>query len=468
MKRMPASAFRSRLSRRTIVKGAAALSASTAFGAPALHLGKAAAFQTPAGSDVSGSIVEWGFGTAETNPMASARVAAFNKAFPNVQLEIVDTFDDQKLLTAAASDTLPDLLWLSRFQTATWASRGVLKPLTEYIERDGYDTSVFYEAALNESTYEDEVYGIPGGMDVRVLYVNLDHLAAIGVDPATLDTSDWDTLNSIGAQLVQRNGDQVTRWGFDNKIPAKNFWLWGRGNGGKFMNDDATETSFDDEKIVEALEKTVATYTDQGGYESYAAVASTWQGDEQFARGQVSMTVYEQWMLAAAVAGVAPDLNFAILPIRERGSGPEGKMVSFTGGNGWYITKNAKNPDLAWEYIKFMHTDDTWLIGGKALKDMRASQGQPFIPSLTGSQTADTAQREQLYVPVNPSFDGAVAFFPELLAASENREIARSPVAGQLEDIMAKDGVEPALRGTAASDALASANQNAQDAIDSQ
>jgi ABC-type glycerol-3-phosphate transport system substrate-binding protein len=167
------------------------------------------------------------------------------------------------------------------------------------------------------------------------------------------------------------------------------------------------------------------------------------------------------------VAGVAPDMNFAILPIRERGSGADGKMVSFTGGNGWYITKNAKNPDLAWEYIKFMHSDDTWLIGGQALKELRESQGQPFVPSLTGSQTADAAMKDQLYVPVNQAFDDAVNLFPELLKESENREIAKSPVAGQLEDIMAADGVEAALRGEDAGDALETANQNAQDAIDS-
>jgi multiple sugar transport system substrate-binding protein len=463
---MPASPLYSRRRFATTSLGAA----SSLLAAPAVL--RHASAQTPVAdvpvvSDVEGTIVEWGFGTAETNPMASARVAAFRKAFPNVTLEIVDTFDEQKLLTAAASDTLPDLLWLSRFQTATWASRDILQPLTEYIERDGYDTSRFYEAALNESTWNDEVYGIPGGMDVRVLYVNLDHLAEIGVDPATIDTSNWEQLNEIGAQLVQRDGDQVIRWGFDNKIPAKNFWLWGRGNGGHFMNDDATEATFTDDAIREALEITVATYTDQGGYDSYAAVASTWQGDEQFARGQVSITVYEQWMLAAGVAGVAPDMNFAILPIRERGSGADGKMVSFTGGNGWYITKNAKTPDLAWEYIKFMHTDETWLIGGQALKTMRESQGQPFIPSLTGSITADTAQREQLYTPVGEAFDAAVALFPEVLKASENREIAKSPVAGQLEDIMAADGVEPALRGEDPAEALETANQNAQDAIDS-
>ena len=462
------SRSRAHLSRRTLVKASAIFGAAGA--APAFL--RTTGAQTPAvaqNTDVSGKLVEWGFGIAETNPMARARVMAFQEAFPNVELEVVESFDEQKLLTAVASETVPDVLWLSRFETATWASRDVLMPLTDYIERDGYDTSVYYESAIEESTYEDQLYGIPGGMDVRALFVNLDHLAEVGIDPAAIDTSNWEQLNEYGAQLVQKNGDAFTRWGFDNKIPARNFWLWGKGNGGSFMNEDATETTFTDEKVVQALEWGVKTYDDQGGFQGYEGFATTWQGDEQFARGLVSMTLYEQWMMGGPIASVAPDLNFVVLPVRENGSGAEGNMVSFVGGNSWYIPAGAKNPDAAWEYIKFLHTVDTWRIGAEATKALRQQEGErPFIPSLTGNKAADQMQIDEIYEPVRKEFDDAVKLFPQIMEQSQNREIGRSPVAGQLEDIMADEAVEPALRGEmSAADALDQANQTAQDAVDS-
>jgi ABC-type glycerol-3-phosphate transport system substrate-binding protein len=66
------------------------------------------------------------------------------------------------------------------------------------------------------------------------------------------------------------------------------------------------------------------------------------------------------------------------------------------------------------------------------------------------------------------AFDDAVQLFPQILEQSRNREIGKSPVAGQLEDVMANEGVEPALSGDmSAQDALDQANQSAQDAIDS-
>lgn len=468
---MQRQSFSSRsISRRRLLRttglAAGVVAASSTFAAPAIL--RASAQETPTNADVSGKLVEWGFGIQETNPLARSRVLAFQDSFPNVELEIVESFDEQKLLTAAASDTLPDLLWLSRFETATWASRGLLQPLTDYIARDGFDTSAFYPFAIDEATWEDEIYGIPGGADVRALYVNLDALADAGGDAESLDTSDWDALSDLGAKMVKKNGDQVQVWGFDHRVQANNFWLWGRGNGGHFMNDDGSESTFNDEKNVEAMQWAVDAYEAQGGSKLYDALATTFQGDQQFANGTVAMSLYEQWMLSAAIASVAPDLNFRMLPVRERGSGPEGKITTFSGGNGWYITKNAQNPDAAWEFIKFLHSGDTWRLAAEAVKKYRQDNNSPYFPSLTGKPAADQMQIDEFYEPVGPAFDDAVKLLPQLLEASEPREIAKSPVAGQLEDIMLADGIKPALSGSASpQDALDSANQNAQDAIDS-
>jgi multiple sugar transport system substrate-binding protein len=457
---------RSSLSRRRFI-GTSALAGAGLAGS--LRIGRSAFAQgTPeALGEASGPLTEWGFGIQETNPLARARVLAFQEAYPDVDLEIVETFEQEQLLTAAASDTLPDVIWLGRFETAAWASRGVLQPISELVERDGYDTSMFYPWALEEASYDGDLYGIPGGADVRALFVNLDHLDEIGVDGANLDTSDWDSLSEAGAELVQREGDVVRRWGFDHKIQAGHIWLWGTGNGGSFINEDGTEVTFDDPAVVEALEWGVQAYEAQGGYQDYLAISSTWQGDEQFARGQVSMAMYEQWMLSAAVATIAPDMNFTILPIRERGSGPDGPMVTFSGGNGWYITSGAENVDAAWEFIKFMHTVDTWMIGAEAVKQYRQETDAVYFPSLTGNMEADQRQIEELYEPINEAFDSAAEFFPELVEASDYRQIARSTVGGQLDQIMQNEGVEPAMMGQAsAQEALEEADIIAQEEID--
>ena len=460
-----------RLTRRRLLQGSVALGggavAASVGGHWATVRGARAAGRQDVGFAREASLVSWGFGVEETNPLAFARVEAFRKAYPTVTLDIQPTPElsqsDQKLLEAVAAGTLPDLLWLDRFRTASWAARDVLMPLTEFVARDGFDTTRFYESALAEASYQDRLYGIPGGMDVRLLYVNLDALTEVGVDASQVDTGNWDQLSEIGATLVKRDGDQVQRWGFDNKLQAGFIYLWGAGNGGRFLSDDASQATFDDPKVVEALDWGLRGYTAQGGFAQYETFATSFQGDEQFARGLVAMTMYENWMLGI-ISRINPDVNFTVLPVKQRGGLG---LTSFTGGRAWYVTQQAKDPEAAWEFIKFMHTDDTWRIGANAVKQARKQANQPYIPSLTGSKTADQMQIFEVYEPIAPKFDQAVQLFPLLLEQSANREISNSPVGNQLHDAMMQQGVMPALRGERSpQEALTQADQTAQAAID--
>src|SRR5215211_5470337 len=463
---MSGSIVSRRLSRRRFVAQAGGLAAGAAlagsYTGPWFHRAGA---QESSGFTREASITSWGFGAEETNPMAFSRIDAFRQAYPNIQLELVPEFDDQKLLTAFASEQLPDLLWMDRFQIASWASRGVLAPLDDLIAAAGIDTSKYYPTALDEVTYDGKIYGLPGFIDVRGLYVNLDALAEVGVDPATLDTSNWDQLSQLGGQLVKKEGDRIDRWGFDNKLQAGHIWLWGNGNGATFISEDGSEVTFDDPKAVEALAWGVKSYEDQGGFQSLESFATTWQGDEQFARGQVALTVYENWMLGI-VARVAPDLNFKVVPILAKGD--PNRMVSFSGGPAWSIPNGANDPEAAWEFIKFMDDINTWRIAAQGVKEFQQSQGRPYTPSLTGNAQADQMQIDEFYEPIAPNLDEAVNLWPQILQQSSIRPIAKSPASQQLDDVMRQDGVMPALRKEKSpEDALKTADQNAQDAIDS-
>jgi multiple sugar transport system substrate-binding protein len=416
-----------------------------------------------AGSDFTreASIVSWGFGTENT--LSAARVDAFREAYPNIQLEVVPQFEDQQLLTAVASGELPDILWIDRFKTSSYAARGILMALDDLVAQSSIDLSQFYEAAVNEATYEGALYAMPQFMDVRPLYVNLDALGEIGVDIADVETSDWDSLTEIGAQLVQAEGDRVDRWGFDPKL-TDFFWMWGIGNGGSFISEDGLDVTYDDPKLVEALQWGVGAYDAQGGFQLFDGFRTTFQGNEEFARGQVAMTAYENWMLGI-IGRTVPDLNFAVLPVRRRGSD---EMISVTGGPAWAIPTGANDPEAAWVFIEFMNAEETWLTGANADKASRQEQGQFYIPSLTGNRQIDQLLIDEVYEPLDPKFDDAVRLFPELLAQSVNRPVASSPVGGQLQDILQQEGILPALRGeTDPQSALAQADLSAQDAVDS-
>jgi multiple sugar transport system substrate-binding protein len=423
--------------------------------------------QTPQNSDFTreASIVSWGFGAEETNPMAFGRINGFNAAYPNIKLELVPDFDDQKLLTAYAAKQLPDLLWMGRDKIATWVSKGVLMPLDDMFASSGIDTGQFYPSAWADVQVDGKIYGLPQFIDVRALYVNNDALGEVSQDPAQLDTSNWDALSELGGKLVKKNGNSIERWGFDHKIQADWLWLWAKGNGGTMMSDDGKEVTFTDPKVVDALDWGVKAYDAQGGYQQYESVATTWQGDEQFARGQVAMTMYENWMLGI-VARVTPNMNFTVVPIKQRGGSGD---VSFSGGNAWCIPNGANDPEAAFEFIKYIAKPDTWMLGAQAVKKARQDASAPYVPSLTGDKQVDQMQIDQLYESLGGPFDAAIKLFPQLLQEAFSLPLGKSPVGNQIADALKNDGVLPALRGDkSAEDGLKDAQQAAEDAIQSQ
>lgn len=433
-----------RMDRRRLV--GAAGTAGLALGISVKMGGRASAQSTPV-SDLAASLAEWGFNATETNPLAFARLQAFKAAYPGITLQITPEADVQQILTAAVSNTLPDLLWLDRSVLNSYVSRGeVLRPINDLVERDGYDLTRFYPSTIEESRYGDKLYGIPGGVDIVANYVNNDALAEIGIaDPAQLTGSDWDQLTSVGSQLTKRTGDVVERWGFDSKMPDGQAYTWGVADGATFLGgDDGLQPMLNAPELVDAVEWARKSYEAQGGYQSYEAVRSTWQNDEQFARGQVAITTYQNWM-AGIMSTVSPNMNFSVIPVRPRND-PSG-VAAVAGGRAWCISADSKNVDAAWEFIKFMHSDETWMIGAQAVKSARQAAGTPYLPSLTGVVAVDQAQIDQLYTPIAPQWDAAVKVFPQILAASTIRPLGRSPFAQQLDTAFFQTGVLPALRG---------------------
>jgi multiple sugar transport system substrate-binding protein len=455
-----------RLNRRRLFGAAGAAGAAGAGLAISLRFdGRAAAQSTPV-SDLAASLAEWGFNATETNPLAFARLQAFQAAYPGVTIEISPESDVQRILTAAVSDTLPDLLWLGRDIVNSYVSRGqVLRPIDDLVARDGYDLSRFYPAAIQEASSGGQLYGIPGGMDVVVLWANTDALAEAGItDPSQLSSSDWDQLTSVGTQLTRKTGDAIDRWGFDSKIQDGQFYTWALANGAKLLGgDDGLQPNFNSAEVADLITKAKASYDNQGGFQNYEAFRSSWQNDEQFARGQVAITAYQNW-LGNINAVTTPNLNFTVQPIHPSND-PTG-IAAVSGGNSWCITAGSKNVDAAWEFIKFMHSDETWMIGARAVRAARDAAGAPYLPSLTGVPAVDQRQIDELYTPIAPQFDDAVQLFPQVLAASTTRALSPSPYAQQLDQIIFQTGVLPALRGEKpVQDALDAAQSEAENAV---
>jgi len=408
------------------------------------------------------TLSRFGFGT--DNLTSEVRVGAFQAAYPNVELQATTEFDDQKILTAVASGDVPDLFWLSSDSIQSWAARGALEPLDELIAGDDrFDMSQFYESEVMRDQYDGQTWGIPQFVDCRPLWLDATPLQEVGIDIATVDSANWQSLQDNGVALTRKDGDQYTRWGFDPKTDGF-FWMWVWGAGSDLLSEDGRMATFDRQENIDVLQFNLDTYNAQGGFADYQAFLQTtgFDGaDNFFVRHQVATTLFESWLLGIVASG-DPNQQFAVTPFK----GQDGQVYSITGGNSWAIPKGAKNKQAAWEWISYFSSPGIWVETSGTIRDRRQSEGTLYTPALTASQTVNQLLMEQVLAPTgNASVDQAIQLYPTLLGA--NRQAAASPVLKEINDIISNTVVKPALsEEKSPADALKDGQEMAQKALD--
>ena len=356
-------------------------------------------------ADVGGDLAVSGFGLPDET--ATVRVDTFREQYPQVNLELTEgAFDQQQFLTAVASGNVPDVVYLSRDDLSTYATRGAIMPLDACVEEQAIDVGQYREAALQQVTVEDQLYGIPEFYNVIALILADAAFEEAGLSAEAVDTSDWEALAGTSEQLTRRDGGKLTRIGFDPKLPEF-FPLWVRANGGQFLSDDGKTASLNSPEAVEALTYTAGLHEPAGGRQEFVAFRDTWDffgAENQIATDQLAAFPMEQWYLNV-LAEVSPEVGITVKAFTDR----QGEPLTFATGSAWVVPRGAKNPDAACAFMKTMTDPETWLVAAQARAKTRAAEGLPFAGVYTANRVADEKIFSEVYqAGGNPAFDKAV------------------------------------------------------------
>jgi multiple sugar transport system substrate-binding protein len=399
--------------------------------------------------------------------IAWGRYREFGELYPDVQVTFTEAdFDPQTFLTAVAAGNPPDVVRISRDILGTFIAEGALEPLDECISTSGIDMSQFYEPAVAQVTSGGSVYGIPEFYDSRIILINDSVLEEVGLAPEDIDTSDWEALSGINEQLMAKDGDTITRLGFDPKLPEF-FPLWAYANGAKIVSDDGLTSQLEDPKVAEALDYAVSLITAHGTAPAFFDFRGTGPGsaffgpENQFTEDSLGAFPMEQWYLNV-LANDTPDEEISFQPFKDR----QGNNISLSGGGALAIPSSADNKEAACEFIKTITLPETWFAAAQIRADLRTEAGEAFTGVYSGNRAADELIFGELV-----TAETAGAFFEGVQLVQEVADAAYSlpPIPGAAEfDAIWRAAVEDVMNnGTPAADALAQADQEAQDAIDS-
>ena len=307
-----------------------------------------------AGSGVSAladdEVVElsmWGGWAGDQIAQLEEQLEGFNNSQDKIHITyMAQDAMEQKLLTAIASDEVPDIVLWDRFNTSVYAPKGALMPLDDFVAADNVDLGQFYEPAVEELRSGDNLYGIPLTVDTRIIFYNKDLLDEAGVDPASI--TDWDSLEEAAVKLTKWDGNVLVQSGFSMKdVGLFNNWI--AQAGGKMIDDSTNPptTAYNSEAGLTVLE-----YWDKmiNQDKVYQLGFEDGLGGDGFKAGKVAMTFNGPWVLEQyKEAG----LNFGVIG---QPKGPSGDMHAMMGGFGLAIPNKAKHAEEAWEFIKWWTT----------------------------------------------------------------------------------------------------------------
>ncbi len=273
-----------RLSRRDFLRGAALASAAGMFAACT------PAGQSPdAGADAGRSAssddqitlqywVNWGGSYGIKTWDALKTSDKYAEMMGDIQIEVLPSAGDEKILTAVAAGTPPD--GASNVQYLDFMARGVLVSIDDWVaSSEVINQEMFLEGSWADGGFQGKMYGIPAneGFLRYALNYNAQHVEAAGLDPdsppktwgelwewhlALTEFDDAGNLVKIGLDPYDAMGGNLAIQ--DGFFPAVSWgWSW--------FDPESGEFDLDNDMMIDAFE-TMGAYYQQIGPDNMAGM----------------------------------------------------------------------------------------------------------------------------------------------------------------------------------------------------
>jgi multiple sugar transport system substrate-binding protein len=319
--------------------------------------------------------------------MAQRMLEDFHRSHPNIRVFFTpdpDNLVEQMPLDMEAG-TAPDVLAGCCDFLPAWAQQGYLLDLAPYVQAD-LDRAVIdeWDPAQYQafSTADGRQFALPKYHGALALYYNKDLFDAYGVDYPDGSWTHDDYAEAMRCLTHDRDGDgQTDLWGSMVDIAWERIQVHVNGWGGRFVNPaDSRRSQMALPPALEAMEWIRARMWDDRVMASFLDVQNV-ETRQAFVDQRLAMVEDGSWSLKDILVGA--DFRVAVAPFP---AGPV-RRVTLATTDGFAIYAGTRNPDAAWELLKFLTSRDY----GRAMA--QASFLQPARASLV-DEWVDTVHYE--------------------------------------------------------------------------
>lgn len=276
--------------------------------------------------------------------------AEFERRHPGVEIQKENIPGSQdyvrKLLLSFIAGAEPDIIRLDASSAAVFIDNGALMDLTPLVEgENGIDLDDYFPNVTDIARRGKALYAIPIDFTPMVVYYNRRLFDEAGVPYPEPDWT-WDDFLAK-AKALTREGQYGTT--FANWMPGWLPWVWSGGGDVLGASGKAVGTA-DSDATVQAVAWLRDLVTVHKVAPSLSQMAA--EGAAPFANAQAAMETSGHWnlvTLASAPKVKLEEVGIAPIPVARKGMSPTTVLYE----SGWSIGKNCRNPELAWEFIRY-------------------------------------------------------------------------------------------------------------------
>jgi multiple sugar transport system substrate-binding protein len=284
--------------------------------------------------------------------MVARLVEQFVAEHPEIPVEIQKlpwSAAHEKLLTAYAGGTLPDVCQLGSTWLAEFAALAALEPLDARLGNSQVVAAAdFFPGILEANRLDGQLLGVPWYVDTRLLFYRSDLLQRAGF---TAPPVTWDEWTQVLAALKQQAGSNR----YSILLPLNEFeqlLILALQQPDELLREGGRWGNFRSAGFRRALRFYQEMFVREWAPRmTNTQIANVW---DEFARGYFTFYVSGPWQIAEFKKRMPPQLqdSWMTAPM----PGPEGPGVSVAGGASLVVFRSSQRKAQAWQLVEFLST----------------------------------------------------------------------------------------------------------------
>jgi multiple sugar transport system substrate-binding protein len=324
----------------------------------------------------------WGVG--REGDVAATLIRGFEQEHPDIQVNVQKmpfTAAHEKLLTAYAGETLPDIGQLGNTWIPELAALDALEPLDGYVSASQQvPLEDYFEGILASNRVGPALFGVPWYVDTRLLYYRRDLLRQAGFDEPPQTWQQWGDMMAAIKKLVGPDRYSVL-------LPVNEFepllvlglqmpseLLRDGGRWGNFRSDDFR-------RVLTFYESMFA--REWAPRMTNTQISNVW---DEFGRGLFSFYISGPWNIAEFKKRLPASLQNAWMTAPM--PGPEGPGYSSAGGSSLVLFKSSQAKQEAWLLAEYLSRPDVQQQFYDLTGDMPPRRSSWQMPALVESPYA--------------------------------------------------------------------------------